>query len=158
MLKEDPKLVGYSDRDQAKTTEESSLKKTEKVDCNDEDKKEESKNCDDDSDLKVLGYKEKAQPILRKRKNDAKSLEKEGKDLHESDLTLSKAHEQSVVRAVMSDDRDVKVAKQEILKEVSDELELPKQPSREESTKTTVASSSLPSLDTEATSSTEESS
>jgi len=67
-------------------------------------------------------------------------------------LTLSKAHEQSVVKAVLSDDRDVKVAKQEILKEVTDELELPKTPSREESTKTSATvGTSLPNLDTEAT-------
>lgn len=77
--KEDPKLVGYSDKNQAKTTEETSVKKTEKVDCDDEDKKDESKNCDDDSDLKVLGFKEN----LKKRKNDAKSLEKEGKGLYD---------------------------------------------------------------------------
>lgn len=66
-------------------------------------------------------------------------------------MTLSKDHERTVVKAVLSDDRDTKVAKQEILKEVSDELELPKASATESST-------SLPSLDTDATpSSTEES-
>ena len=63
--RDDAKVVGYSDRDQAKTTSETSVKKTDKVDCNDEDRKEESKNCDDDSDLKVLGFKEKAHPAIR---------------------------------------------------------------------------------------------